>query len=145
MRAGGKIGETFLQVEIQYILLLHDNIILLYYYLIVDTTFIGCDKQTVCLGETVTCTCTVGNSNSFAWTSDGNRVLFTSSDPLLTRRSVTGSSTFAVLTDNSDTNGIRVITSNFTFVASSVGSNVLTCQNIDRSTSESVIIPVSGM
>ena len=112
----------------------------------VDTTSVVCGKQTVCSGETVTCTCTTVNSNSLAWsTSDGNRVVFTSSDPPLTRRSVDGSSASAVLTDNSDTNGIRLITSNFTLAASSSRSNIiLTCENVGRSTSESVIIPVSG-
>ena len=72
--------------------------------------------------------------------------MFASTDPVEMRRNVTGSSTFAVLTENSNVNGIRVITSNLTFVTSSTSSksNVLTCSN-DHSISESMIIPVSGM
>ena len=70
--------------------------------------------------------------------------MFASADPVETRRDVTGSSTYAVLTDNSDINGIRVITSNLTFIASSSKSNVLTCENVDLSTTESVITPVTG-
>ena len=109
---------------------------------IVDATSIVCDKQSVCLGATVTCTCTIEKSNTLAWSNNGNRLMFTSTDPLETRRDVTGSSTFAVLTNNSDTNGIRVITSSFTFIASM--TNILTCENVDHSTSRSVIIPISG-
>ena len=85
-----------------------------------------------------------GNSNSLVWMSNGNRLTFTSNDPVQTRHTVNGSSTFAVLTNSSDRNGIRVITSNLTFVASNFSHNVLTCMNVDRSTSESVIIPFSG-
>lgn len=117
-------------------------IIIILFSTIVDSTSVVCDKQSVCLGETVTCTCTIGNSNTLAWSNNGNRLMFTSTDPLETRRDVTGSSTFAVLTNNSDTNGIRVITSNFTFIASM--TNILTCENVDRSTSRSVIAPISG-
>ena len=123
--------------------MLHDSNY--YFCVILDTTSIDCDKQSVCPEETVTCTCTTGNSNTLTWTSNGDSLTFASTDPLGTRRDVNGLNTYAVLADTSDTNGIRVITSNLTFVASSFGSSVvLTCANVDLSTSESVIIPVSG-
>ena len=86
----------------------------------------------------MTCTCTTGNSNALAWISNSDRLMFASTDP-----QQTGSSAFAVLTDNSDRNGIRVITSSFTFVTSMM-FNVLTCENVDHSTSTSTVIPISG-
>lgn len=97
----------------------------------------------MCPGETVTCICVTWNSNALNWTTiNGNSLAFSSTEPLQTRRNVTGSSTFAVLTENSNRNGFRVIMSNLTFIASMM--NVLVCENVGQSTRKSVIIPVSG-
>ena len=107
-----------------------------------EATSVTCDRKLTCPGETVTCTCTTWNSNTLVWTNNGNSLIFTSNDPLMTRRNVDGSSTSAVLTDSSDRNGIRVIMSNITFI--SAINNVLSCQNVDRSTTRFVIVPISG-
>ena len=90
----------------------------------------------------MTCVCTTGNSNTLAWMINGSTLTFASNDPLLTRRNVTGVSTYAVITESSNTNGIRVIMSNLTFVASM--THILMCENVDRSTSKTAIIPISG-
>ena len=75
--------------------------------------------------------------------SNGNRLLFTSTDAVPTRRNVSRSNQFAVLTENSDMNGIRVIMSNFTINLSSNDSDImLTCQNVDRAMTEPIIIPI---
>ena len=110
----------------------------------IDVTSIDCDRQSACPDEVVTCTCTTGNSNMLAWMINGSRLEFTSNDPLLTRYNVDGSSPFAVLTNSSDTNGIRVIVSNLTFIASDSTSNIISCENVDRSMTASTIIPISG-
>jgi hypothetical protein len=76
--------------------------------------------------------------------SNGNRLSFTSDDPLLMRRNVPGSNGFAVLTENSNVNGIRVIMSNITVgVSSNDPEIILTCENVDRAMVEPVIIPTT--
>ena len=100
----------------------------------------------MCPGETVTCACATGNSNSLTWVTDGNRVQFSSSDPLLTRENV-GSSTSAVLTENSDRNGVRVIMSNITVGISMSSTDplvTLTCEN-DGAMVQPILLPISGM
>jgi hypothetical protein len=98
----------------------------------------------VCAGDSVTCICITGNSTSLAWTSDGNRLSFTSSDPLLTQRNVPGSDGFAVLTENSNMNGIRVIMSNITVrVSSNDPEIILTCESVDRTMIEPIIVPTT--
>lgn len=98
----------------------------------------------MCPGDTVTCTCRTGNSNTLVWMTDGSRLEFASNDPLMTRRDVNSSSTFAVIAENSDRNGVRVIVSNLTFITPKSMSSVVMCENVDRSSTESVFIPVSG-
>ena len=98
----------------------------------------------MCAGDSVTCICVTGNSTSLAWMSNGNRLLFMSSDPLLTRRNVSGSNGYAVLTESSIVNGIRVIMSNITVSASSNDPEIiLTCENADRNMIEPIIIPTT--
>ena len=97
----------------------------------------------MCSGRTVTCTCITGNSDSLAWTSNGNTLSFTSTAAVPMRQNVSGSNQFAVLTENSDVNGIRVIMSNFTInVSSDVSDIILTCENVDHAITEPIIIPV---
>ena len=96
----------------------------------------------MCVGDSVTCICVTGNSTSLAWMSNGNRLSFTSSDPQMTRQNV--SNGFAVLTENSIVNGIRVIMSNITVsVSSSDPEIILTCENVDRNMIEPIIIPTT--
>ena len=110
-----------------------------------NDTSITCDRQSACLGESVTCTSATGNSNTLAWIlSSGSRLEFAADDPPLTRRDVSGSSTTAVLTGSSNTNGVRVITSNLTLIASTPETILLTCENVDGSTVNALLIPVSG-
>ena len=111
-----------------------------------DETSVVCDKLSVCPGETVTvtCTCSTGNSNTLAWIINRERLMFASNDLLKTRRDVNGSDAYTVLTNSSNTNGIMVIVSNLTFIASDSVSNALTCENVDRSVNRSIIIPVTG-
>ena len=59
------------------------------------------------------------------------------------RHDVTGSNAFAMLTESSDRNGVRVIMSNLT-VSIPTSEIVLTCVNVDHTTSESVIVPAAG-
>ena len=108
---------------------------------------VTCDRVTLCRGQTVTCACATGNSNSLAWMTNGSRLQFSSTDSLLTRRNVNGSSIFAVLTGHSNQNGVRVIMSNITVNVSLNSSDpeiVLTCTNIDHMISKPVILPVSS-
>lgn len=101
----------------------------------------------MCPGDTLTCICATGNSSALAWMTNGRRLEFTSSDPLLMRRSVLGLSGFAVLTENSNANGVRVIMSNLTlFVSMNLSdiSIVLTCENVDHTISNPVILPIVG-
>lgn len=101
----------------------------------------------MCPGGTITCICATGNSSALAWTINGTRLEFMSSDPLMTRHNVFGPSTYAVLTESSDTNGISVIMSNLTLsvsMSSNDPSIILMCENVDRTISEPVIIPIAG-
>ena len=112
--------------------------------LIADATQVTCDRQSVCPGDTVTCVCITGNSTSLAWMSNGTRLIFASNDTLLTRRVVPGSSTFAVLTENSHVNGIRVMMSNITVTVSSNDPEIiLTCENVDHTITEPIIVPTT--
>ena len=91
----------------------------------------------------MTCVCATGNSNLLAWVTDGSRLEFTSNDRLLTRRNVTGSSAYGILTDRFNENRIQVITSNLTLTASMNDTSLLArCENVDHSTSNAVLIPV---
>ena len=98
----------------------------------------------------MTCTCTTANSNNLTWSSDeyigqGDMLLeFALDDPLLTRRNVTGLSTFALLTDSSNSNGVVVLTSDLTLIASGNPNDILTCMNVGHQNSYSIIIPVSS-
>lgn len=98
----------------------------------------------MCPGDTVTCTCITGNSSSLVWTINGNRLALTSNTTLLTWQNVPGSSGFAMLTENSDINGIRVIMGD---IAATVSLNdpeiVLTCENVGRAMIQPKIIPTS--
>ena len=76
----------------------------------------------MCPGETVTCAYATGNSRALAWMTEGNTLTFFSNNSLLMRHDVSGSSTFAVLIENSDASGVRVIMSNLT-VGVSTSSN----------------------
>ena len=110
---------------------------------------VTCDKQSVCLGETMTCVCMTGNSNTLAWMIEGSRLEFSADDPPLTRRNVSGSSTTAVLTENSDTNRVRVIGSNLTLSVSMISKFndpviILRCVNVDRAMMKPVILPITG-
>ena len=101
----------------------------------------------MCPGGTITCTCATGNSSALAWTINGTRLEFVSSYSLMTRRNVPGSNAYAVLTESSDTNGVRVIISNLTLsvsVSSNDPSIILTCENVDHTISEPVILPIAG-
>ena len=110
---------------------------------IVGTT-LACDRQSVCPGDTVICTCITGNSSSLIWTINGNRLTLTSNNSLLTQQNVPGSNGFAMLTESSDINGIRVITSDITATASLNDPEiVLTCENVDRAMIQPKIIPTS--
>jgi hypothetical protein len=110
-----------------------------------NDTSITCDRQSACLGESVTCASATGNSNRLAWIlSSGSRLEFAAGDPLQTRRNVSGSSTTAVLTGSFNTNGVRTITSNITLIASTLETILLTCENVDGSTINALLIPVSG-
>ena len=112
--------------------------------LITEASQVTCDRQAVCSGSTVTCTCITGNSDSLSWMSNGNTLSFTSTDAVPMRQNVSGSNQFAVLTENSDVNGIRVIMSNFTInVSSDVSDIILTCENVDHAMIEPIIIPVT--
>ena len=111
----------------------------------IDNTSVICDKPAACPGETVTCTCTTAHSNTIAWSSDEQddmQLEFASVEPVTTRRNVTNSSTFAVLTDSSDVNGVVVLMSDLTFIASENPANLLTCLNSDLQSSRSIIVPV---
>ena len=96
----------------------------------------------------MTCTCTTGHSSILAWSSDqligqdGTRLEFTSLQPLLMRQDASGSNTSAVLTDNSDFNGVVVLKSNLTFVVP-LGSPaiLMTCSG---QSPYSIIIPFSS-
>ena len=118
--------------------------------LLIDDTSLTCDKPAVCPGVNVTCTCTTAHSSILAWSSDefigqdGIRLEFASVQPLLTRQNVAGLSTFAVLTDNSDMNGVVVLESELTFVASESSANILSCLNVVRQTLYPIIIPMSS-
>ena len=103
----------------------------------------------MCPGEAVTCTCTTGDSNTLVWTTNGDRfnLSFTSTDSPLTMRNVTGSSTFSVLVESSDRNGVRVIMSNITVgvpTSSTDTEVILTCKNANRARKKTVILPVVG-
>ena len=65
-----------------------------------------------------------------------------SNDSVLTRRNISTSNSFAVLTENFDMNGTRVIVSNLTVSASSEDI-VLTCQNVDRTITTPLIVPIA--
>ena len=98
----------------------------------------------MCPGETVTCACATGNSNSLTWITDGNRLQISSSNP---RENIPGSSTSAVLTENSDRNGVRVIMSNITVSVSMSSTDhlvTLTCEN-DGAIVQPIILPIPGM
>lgn len=111
---------------------------------IAGATLVTCDRQSVCPGDTVTCTCITGNSTSLAWMNNGNRLVFASNDALLTRRDVPGSSAFAVLAENSNVNGIMVIMSNITVTVSTNHPEIiLTCESVDRTTVEPIIVPTT--
>ena len=98
----------------------------------------------------MTCTCRTGHSNTTAWSSDefigqgGARLELASDDPLQTRRNVTNSSTFAVLTDSSDLSGVVVLTSFLSFAASRNSDNILICENVDLQSSYPIIVPMSS-
>ena len=70
--------------------------------------------------------------------------MFRSNDTLHTRRDVPGSSTFAVLTENSNANGIRVIMSNITVSVFSNDQIILTCENVDRTMTKAIIVRTAG-
>ena len=107
-----------------------------------NDTSVVCERQSVCPGETVTCVCATGNSNTLAWSTNRNRLVLTSDNPLLTRLDV---STSAVLTDRSNRSGVVIITSNLTVAASTSDTSLLAiCENVNRSTLNAVSIPVSG-
>ena len=107
-------------------------------------TSVTCDRQFLCPGETtITCICATGNSNALAWTINGSRLEFMSNNASLTRHDIPGSSGFAVLTENSIVNGIRVIMSNITLSVFS-SDIILTCQNVDQSMTEPIIVPIIG-
>ena len=112
-------------------------------YLAENDTSVTCDRQSVCRGETVTCVCAIGNSQRLAWAIGGSRAEFTSSDPLMERRDLIGSSTYAILTDRYNRNGIEVTTSSL-MVTALVNDTALLihCENLDRSTSNPAFIPV---
>ena len=97
----------------------------------------------MCSGESVTCSCATGNSSTHAWITYRTRLEFTSDDPQETIRDVPGSTTYAVLMESSDRNGVRVIISNITISASSESDNIiLTCENVDSTMTEPIIIPI---
>ena len=95
----------------------------------------------MCPGETVTCTCATGNTNALAWIIDGSRIEFTSSDPLLTRRTVSRSNASAVVTENSDRNGVRVIMSSLTVSARMTSMIILTCENVGQTVTNLSLFP----
>lgn len=92
---------------------------------------------------TITCVCATGNSNALAWTVNGTGVEFSSNDALLAIRDIPGLSGFAVLTENSIVNGIRVLMSNITLDVSS-SDITLTCQNVDQSVRTPITVPIIG-
>ena len=98
--------------------------------------------MSACPGDVITCNCATGSSTSLAWTINRTRLTFGSNDPLLMQQDVPGSSTFAVLTENSDVNGIRVIMSNLT-ASFSNDRIILTCENVDHAMLKSIILPVA--
>ena len=97
----------------------------------------------MCPGETVTCLCATGDSQALAWSIDGTRLEYTSNDLLLERLNIAGSSTFAVLTENTEVNGIRVIMSNLTLSVFSKDV-ILTCENVDQMMTQPIIVPIAG-
>ena len=112
-------------------------------FLAENGTSVTCDKQSVCCDETVTCVCAVGNSRRLAWAIGGSRAEFTSSDPLMERRDLINSSTYAILTGRYNRNGIEVTTSSLTVTASMSSTAILIhCENLDCSTSNPAFIPV---
>ena len=71
--------------------------------------------------------------------------VYSINDPPPTRRNVTGSSAYGILTDRYNESGIQVIISNLTLTASMDDTSLLAkCENVDRSTSNPAIIPVVG-
>ena len=118
--------------------------------ILLGNTSITCNKRAACPEETVKCTCITGYSNTLAWTSDqligpnNARLEFVSIDPILTTHRVPGSSTFAVLTDVSSPNDVVVLSSDLTFTASDSPAHILTCLNVGRQSSYSIIIPKSS-
>ena len=117
---------------------------MVYANLFTAATSVTCDRQFLCPGETtVTCVCATANSSAQAWTFNETRLDFTSNNGTLSRHNLPGSNGFAVLTENSIVNGIRVIMSNITVSASS--SNVtLMCGNVDQNMIEPITIPMIG-
>ena len=115
----------------------------MFFVIIAGAALVACDKWLVCSGESVMCSCATGNSSTHAWITNGTRIVFTSDDRLGIGRDVPGSSTYAVLTESSDRNGVRVIMSNITVSASKESNNIiLTCENVDSTMTEPVIIPI---
>ena len=99
----------------------------------------------------MTCTCTTGHSRTLAWSSDefigpgGARLEFASVQPVPTRQNISGSNAFAVLTNSSNMNGVVVLMSDFTFIVSeNVTIIILTCMNVGRHSSSSIIVPMSS-
>ena len=143
VKIAGSRGIIIIGIELSSYILLPNPCI----YYIIGEALVTCDRQSVCPGDTLTCFCATGNSSALAWMINGTKQEFTSNDPLLISRGVLGSSGSAVLIENSDRSGMRVITSNLTLLVSMDfrdSSIILTCENIDRTMSEPVIIPVLG-
>ena len=87
--------------------------------------------------------CATGNSNALTWMVNGTSLEFSSDNASLTMLAIPESSGFAVLTENSIVNGIRVLMSNITLNVSS-SDVILTCQNVDQSMIMPFIIPTNG-
>ena len=118
------------------------------YSITIGNTFVTCNKEAVCPGEQVTCTCTTAHSNALAWIGGEffeDRIEFSSANDVnVTKEDLEGSAS-AVLIHNSAQNGVRVMKASLTFnVSESHTSDNLTCQNNGEAVTAHVPIAIAG-